>query len=124
MHLEVTFRNLAPREEVRRRADVLFSKLQRFLDPAAEGHLTVQIEHNAGRMELVLTTRGTVHKAKEEHEDLRTAMDRLFHRMEMQLRRAKERRIHKNRRQSAEGEVVPANQSEYDDEEDEHAAKA
>jgi len=123
MHLEVTFRNLAPREEVRQRAEVLFGKLQRFLDPAAEGQMIVQIDHSIGRLELVLTTRGTVHKAAEEDEDLRTAMDRLFHRMEMQLRRAKERRIHKSRRTSAEGEVEPANASEYEDEDDEYLAE-
>ncbi|MBW1877937.1 MAG: ribosome-associated translation inhibitor RaiA [Deltaproteobacteria bacterium] len=123
MHLEVTFRNLAPREEVRQRADVLFSKLQRFLDPAAEGQLNIQVEHNVGRFELVLTTRGTVYKAAEEDEDLRTAMDRLFHRMEMQLRRAKERRIHKNRRQQSEGELAAANASEYDDDDDENIAE-
>ena len=97
MHLEVTFRNLNPRDEVRDRAQMLFGKLERFLDPAAEGHLVIQSEHGNSCVEVVLTTRGNVHKATEEDEDLRTALDRLFHRLEIQLRRAKERRLGRRR---------------------------
>ncbi len=102
MHLEVTFRNLNPRDEVRNRAQMLFGKLERFLDPAAEGQLVILSERGASRVEVVLTSRGAVHKASEEDEDLRTALDRLFHRLENQLRRAKERRIDRSRRAGAE----------------------
>ena len=105
MHLEVTFRNLGPREEVRRRAAVLFKKLERFLDPAADGNLIVGVEHDTAVVEMVLSTWGTVHKAVEEDPDLRTALDRLFHRVEVQLRRTKERRIDR-RKDGEEGEVV------------------
>ncbi len=97
MHLEVTFRNLSPREEVRKRADVLFAKLHRFLDAAADAQLNVGIEHSNAIIELVVTSHGAVHKASEEDEDLRTAIDRTFHTMETQLRRAKERRIDRHR---------------------------
>ena len=41
MHLEVTFRNLKPREEVRQRSQVLFEKLERFLDESTDGHLII-----------------------------------------------------------------------------------
>lgn len=93
MHLEVTFRNLGARPEVRERAAALFKKLERFVDPACEAHLTVALEHGSTEVELVLTTFGQTHKLVEEHDDLRTALDRLFHRAENQLRRAKERRV-------------------------------
>jgi ribosomal subunit interface protein len=97
MHLEVTFRNLSPREEVRKRADALFAKLHRFLDPASDAQLNVGVEHGKGIVELVCTSHGNVHKASEEDEDLRTALDRAFHTMETQLRRSKERRIDRHR---------------------------
>ena len=97
MHLEVTFRNLSPREEVRKRADVLFAKLHRFLDAASDAQLNIAIEHGQAIVELVCTSHGAVHKASEEDEDLRTSLDRVFHTMETQLRRAKERRIDRKR---------------------------
>lgn len=93
MHLEVTFKNLRPRDEIRSRADALYQKLERFLEPASEGHLRVAIEHGVPSLELVVTAHGEVHKASEEHEDLRTALDKLFHNVENQLRRTKERRL-------------------------------
>jgi len=97
MHLEVTFKNLRPRDEFRRRAAALFKKLERFLDPSAEGALIVAVEHGHAILELVVTAHGDVHKVIEEDEDLRTALDKLFHTMEGQLRRSKSRRITKRR---------------------------
>lgn len=113
MRLEVTFRNLQAREEVRKRAEILFAKLERFLDPAAEGVLTVAIEHGAASLEMHVTTRGTVHKSSEEDPDLRTALDRLFHRLEVQLRRGKEKRLDRARQPKGELPTVP----EVDDDE-------
>ena len=98
MSLEVSFRNLKPREEIRKRAEVLYAKLERFLDPDEEGHLIVNFEHNKAVLELVVVTHGDTLKAEEEDEEIRTALDRLFHTMEMQLRRRKERR--QDRRQA------------------------
>ncbi len=93
MHLEVTFKNLRPRKEVRERAELLFSKLERFLDPASDGQLTVQIEHQDAIVELVVKAYGETHTALEEEDDLRTAIDKTFHTMETRLRRHKERRV-------------------------------
>src|SRR4051812_46927101 len=92
MHLEVTFKNLRPREEVRKRALALHKKLERFLDPASEGTLIVDVEHGNAILEMVVSSAGEVHKAIEEDPDLRTALDKVFHTMEIQLRRAKERK--------------------------------
>ncbi len=93
MHLEVTFRNLKPRAEIKRRAEALYAKVEHFLDPAATAILVVLSEHGAFNLDLVVTTNGAVHQIEEEDADLRTALDRVFHRMETALRRAKERRI-------------------------------
>jgi len=93
VHLDVTFRNLRSREEVRRRAHALFEKLERFLDPAATASLVITHEHDSTVSELTVTTYGEVHQVQEDDEDLRTALDRAFHRAEISLRRAKERRI-------------------------------
>jgi len=98
MQVEVTFRNLKPREEVRRRAQALFEKLQRFLDPSAEAHVVVQSEHGKLITELVVNTRGETYVASEEDDELRTAMDRMFHKMETNLRRGKGKRQERRRR--------------------------
>ncbi len=93
MHLDVTFRNLRSRDEVRRRAEALFEKLERFLDPAATAQLVITHEHDSTVTELTVNTHGEVHQVQEDDEDLRTALDRAFHRVETGLRRSKERRI-------------------------------
>ena len=41
----------------------------------------------------VVTVKGEVHKAVEEDPELRAALDKVFHTMEIQLRRGKEKRI-------------------------------
>jgi ribosomal subunit interface protein len=93
MHLEVTFRNVKPRDEVRKRADALFAKLERFLDAATEATLEIGAEHGVTRTELTITTFGQVFQASDEDDDLRTSLDRTFHTIELALRRAKEKRV-------------------------------
>ena len=98
MHLEVTFKNLRPRDELKRRAQALHDKLERFLDPAATSQLTVEVEHGRAILELVVHTKGGSHKVQAEHAELRVALDKLFHTVEEKLRRRKEKRIDKARR--------------------------
>lgn len=97
MNLAVTFKNIRAREEIRKRADALYEKLERFLDPAAEGQLVVQVDHGNAVMELVVSTFGETHTANEEDEDLRAALDKVFHTMEVRLRRSKEKRVERGR---------------------------
>jgi len=106
MHLEVTFRNLNPREEVRTRAQALYTKLEKFLDSAAQGQMVVAVEHGAAVIETVVTSRGVTFKAVEEDPDLRTALDRAMHNLENQLRRAKEKRTHHKGRGTDDAEIA------------------
>jgi len=98
MHLEVSFKNLRPRDEVKTRAQALYSKLERFLDPASEATLLVNVEHGKAILELVVRTGGETHLVTEEDDELRTALDRSFHTMEDRLRRSKEKRLGRHRR--------------------------
>jgi ribosome-associated translation inhibitor RaiA len=107
MHLEVTFRNLNPRDEIRRRAQALYDKLDHFLEQAATGHMIVGIDHGAAIVELVVTTRGQTYTVKEEDPDLRAALDRAMHSAENQLRRAKELRTNRRARGEEEDGFVP-----------------
>ncbi len=117
MHLEMTFRHMNARPEIKRRADALFAKLHKFLDEAAEGHLTVGSEHGGTTVELLITTRGQVVKAEEADEDLRTALDRAFHRVEDQLRRGKEKHEGRRRRSGSPAEADGFGQGDADDDE-------
>lgn len=98
MHLEVSFRNLRARDEIRARAQALYDKLEKFLDPAAEGQLVVGVEHGNAILELVIRTAGEVHTVTEEDSELRSCLDKVFHTMEVRLRRSKERRVDGRRR--------------------------
>jgi ribosome-associated translation inhibitor RaiA len=97
MHLEVSFKNLRPRDEVRMRAQALFGKLERFLEPASTGTLLVNVEHGNAILELVVRAAGETHTVSESHSELRAALDKTFHTMEVRLRRAKERRLDRHR---------------------------
>jgi len=114
MNLDVTFRNLSPRDEVRRRGEALYSKLERFLDPAADGHMIVSVEQHTAIVEVVVGTRGQVFKAEERNEDMRTAMDKSFHNVEEQLRRFKDKRTQRRPRGTGDetGFVVDAGDDE------------
>lgn len=98
MHLEVSFRNLRARDEIKVRAQALYEKLERFLDSASEGSLVVAVEHDKAIMELVVRSGGEVHTVNEEDDELRTALDRAFHTMEVRLRRSKEKRQDRTRK--------------------------
>jgi ribosome-associated translation inhibitor RaiA len=93
MQLDVTFKNLRPREEVRLRAVALYEKLERFLDAASTGTLVVNVEHGSAILELVVRANGETHTVSESHAELRAALDKTFHTMEVRLRRAKEKRL-------------------------------
>ena len=112
MHLEVSFRNLGPREEVRKRAAFLFDKLGRFLDPASQGQLTVAVEHGLCIVEIVLRSHGNTYKVQEEDNELRAALDKSFHTLEHQLRKAKERRTQHHARVAEETDE-PGPPSQY-----------
>ena len=92
MSLNLSFRHMKPRDEVRKRVEALHGKLERFLDPAAETEMTVSVEHGQAILEIVITNHGETFKVHEEDDDLRTAIDKLFHKAETHLRRSKERR--------------------------------
>ena len=91
MHIEVTFRNLQPRAEIKKRVEVLFGKLHKFLDPSSEAQMNVAIEHSVAVVEIHVTAHGHTHKVSDEDADMRTVVDRVFHKLENQLRRNKER---------------------------------
>jgi len=117
MQLDVTFRNLTPRDEVRQRAKALFERMERFLDPASEGSLIISVQRGAKNLELRVTTRGQTFVASEEESELRTALDKVFHTMENTLRRAKERRTDRRHEPGDEfgGGVSPAVDADPDE---------
>jgi ribosomal subunit interface protein len=98
MHLEVSFRNLRARDEIRLRAQALYDKLARFLDASTEASLVVTVEHSNAIMELHVRANGENHTVTEEDTDLRAALDKVFHTMEDRLRRSKEKRSDRTRR--------------------------
>ncbi len=108
MNLSITFKNLKPRPELKERADFLFGKLERFLEPAAEGSLVVERSHGEAVLELIVRTWGETHTAVVEESDLRTALDKAFHVMENRLRRHKERRIDRRHAAAAEADGFAA----------------
>jgi ribosomal subunit interface protein len=117
MNLEVSFKNVRPRDDIRQRSQALYKKLERFMEPASEGRLVVSVEHSSACLELVVSAHGQVHKVEVEEDELRTAVDKVFHTMEVTLRRQKgkvtDRRQEGARRQD--GFVTPDEDEDEDD---------
>jgi len=115
MSLEVSFRHMKPREEIRRRATALYGKLERFLDPSAEGSLVISFEHSVPAAEAHISAWGQVFKAESDDADLRTSIDRIFHTLENSLRRAKTRRVDAWQKGSGREDGFVAPDDELDD---------
>jgi ribosomal subunit interface protein len=97
MQLSMTFRNTEGRKSIQKRAEALFEKLLRFLDESSEGKLSVNFVRDSYDVQLVVVRGKDLCKSEARDSDLRTAVDRAFHVMEVQLRRAKERRLSKRK---------------------------
>jgi ribosomal subunit interface protein len=119
MSLSVTFRNLNPREEIRRRAAALYEKSERFLDPSAESNLVISTEHGRIVCDMVVTAKHGTYKATAEDEEIRASLDQVMHTLEEQLRRAKSKRsVHRVGGLEVDGLAAPADDGEDGAEDD------
>ncbi len=98
MRLDVSFRNLEPNDELRVLCDRKFQKVARYVNEPSEVHVVLRSEKHRQIAEVTLSSAGDqAHVAHAEDDEIRNALDQVFHKIERAVRRAHDRRIDRNR---------------------------
>ena len=106
MSITVSYRNLKPRRDVNRRAESLYGKMEAYLDPAASATLLLSAENDAVVAEATVQAWSNTFRAEETDDELRTAMDKVMHKLNEQVRRFKDKRSkHRGAAPSLESEL-------------------
>ena len=109
MQINVTFRHTEHSEELREYIHDRFSKLKKYSDSPMNVNVVLTAEKFRKSAEVVITGDGIRAAAKQEHEDLRAAIDLVLDKIERQLKKFRDK--FKTRRHSS-GASTPAGASE------------
>ena len=98
MQIEVVFRNLTPSDSLKNYAVKRFQKIERMVgDQEAKLLVTLSMENNRPKADLLLTGQELNFAASERNDDMYAAIDLCNDRIGQQLRKASERRSQINR---------------------------
>ena len=98
MQIEVVFRNLSPSDPLKNYAVKRFQKIERMVsDEDAKLLVTLSMESNRPRADLLLSGQNLNFAASEKNDDMYAAIDLCNDRIGQQLRKASERRSQINR---------------------------
>ena len=110
MQINVTFRHTEPSEELKEYVRERYSRLMKYSDSPMNVHVVLSAEKFRNTAEVVVAGDGIRAAAKQEHDDLRAAIDLVLDKIERQLKKFREKI--KNRRHSG-GNTGAAERSEY-----------
>ena len=110
MQINVTFRHTKPSEELKEYVRERYSKLMKYSDSPMNVNVVLSSEKFRNTAEVVVAGDGIRAAAKQEHEDLRAAIDLVLDKIERQLKKFRDKI--KNRRYST-GSAESAGKAEY-----------
>ncbi|MBW1712441.1 MAG: ribosome-associated translation inhibitor RaiA [Deltaproteobacteria bacterium] len=97
MKITVTFRHVDSSDHIRQYAEDKLSRLDKFLDSAAEAHVVLSVEKFRHTADISLSANGLRIKGVEETEDMYSAIDTVVDKIERQMRRQlAKRKVRKN----------------------------
>jgi len=99
MQINVTFRHTEPSEELKEYVRERYSRLMKYSDSPMNVNVVLSSEKFRNTAEVVVTGDGIRAAAKQEHDDLRAAIDLVLDKIERQLRKFRDKI--KNRRYSS-----------------------
>ncbi len=118
MQINVTFRHMEHSDELKDYINDRFARLKKYSDSPMNVNVVLTAEKFRKTAEVVITGDGIRAAAKQEHDDLRAAIDLVLDKIERQLKKFREKV--KNRRSTGQGAVptsaVYDSESEADDE--------
>lgn len=104
MQVSVTFRNMESRETVRQYALEKISKLKKYLDTPIEANAVLIVEKHRHIADVNLIANRVTMNAREETEDMFSAIDRVVEKLERQVLKHKEK-IKKHKVNSSDAQV-------------------
>lgn len=115
MQISVTFRHLEPSEALKNYVTERLRKFKRYLEGPLEAHVVLALEKFRNIADVTLYSDGRVIKGREENSDMYAAIDLVMDKIDMQLRKQRERlrEVKPDRSRgmaapAAEGEEAPA----------------
>ncbi len=91
MQINVTFRHTKPSEELKDYVRERYSRLMKYSDSPMNVHVVLSSEKFRNTAEVVVSGNGIRAAAKQEHDDLRAAIDLVLDKIERQLKKFREK---------------------------------
>lgn len=91
MQTNVTFKNIESSDALKNYALKRLSKMDKYIDGAAEAHVVLSVEKRRHKADITLNADGTLINAVEITEDLYAAIDMVMDKLERQLKKYKEK---------------------------------
>ena len=107
MKTEITTRHFELSDDLKERTEERLNKLHRFFDRILDARVVVSLERNRYNAEATLTANGTPLTSHAVSESEKTALEQVLDKLEVQVRRHKDRRT-RRKRPSGTGEALAA----------------
>lgn len=117
MKINISTRHFELTDDLKQRAEERLGKLQRFFDRILDARVVISLEKNRYNAEGTLTANGTPIVSRAVAESDRAAVEQVLDKMEVQLRRHKDR-LTRHKRRTGTGEALAAAESDLSPGED------
>jgi putative sigma-54 modulation protein len=108
MQISVTFRQIEPSEALKNYVTDRLNKFTRYLDGPVEAHVVLGLEKFRHLADVTIDSNGRVIKGKEENSDMYAAIDLVMDKIDMQLKKFRDKlRSSKGDRSRATASVLP-----------------
>ncbi|MCK9375112.1 MAG: ribosome-associated translation inhibitor RaiA [Syntrophobacterales bacterium] len=91
MQISVTFRQIEPSEALKNYVTDRLSKFQRYLDGPVEAHVVLGLEKFRHLADVTIDNNGRIIKGKEENTDMYAAIDLVMDKIDMQLKKFRDK---------------------------------
>lgn len=92
MQISVTFRQLEPTESLKNYVTERLNKFKRYLDGPVEAHVVLGLEKFRHLADVTIDNNGRIIKGREENADMYAAIDLVMDKIDMQLKKLREKR--------------------------------
>jgi putative sigma-54 modulation protein len=111
MQISVTFRQIEPSEALKNYVTDRLNKFKRYLDGPVEAHVVLGLEKFRHLADVTIDSNGRIIKGREENVDMYAAIDLVMDKIDMQLKKLRERMREKGDRSRAAAPLKAAEES-------------
>ncbi|MEJ2672103.1 MAG: ribosome-associated translation inhibitor RaiA [Deltaproteobacteria bacterium] len=91
MQISVTFRQIEPSEALKKYVTDRLNKFKRYLDGPVDAHVVLGLEKFRHLADVTIDTNGRIIKGKEENSDMYAAIDLVMDKIDMQLKKVRDK---------------------------------